>query len=79
MDLFFIQITIQSKGSDLNDNKYASLNVFWGELERQIRIQGIISKLDELFLISISILDQELVKLEHGLLTKVKKSKIDQS
>tara|TARA_Y100000992_G_scaffold143294_1_gene95133 strand:+ start:17401 stop:18057 length:657 start_codon:yes stop_codon:yes gene_type:complete len=36
-----------SKGSDLNLNKYASLNVFWGELERQIRIQGIISKVDD--------------------------------
>ena len=36
-----------SKGSDINHNEYASLNVFWGELERQIRIQGIINKVDD--------------------------------
>ena len=36
-----------NKGSDLNDNKHACLNVFWAELERQIRIQGIITKLEE--------------------------------
>ena len=36
-----------NKGSDLNNNKHACLNVFWAELERQIRIQGIITKLEE--------------------------------
>ena len=36
-----------NKGSDLSNNKHASLNVFWGELERQIRIQGIITKVDD--------------------------------
>ena len=36
-----------NKGSDLNDNKHACLNVFWAELERQIRIQGIINKVEE--------------------------------
>lgn len=35
------------KGSDLLENNYAALNVFWGELERQIRIQGKISKVDD--------------------------------
>ena len=33
-----------NKGSDISINNYASLNIFWGELERQIRIQGTISK-----------------------------------
>ena len=36
-----------NKGSHLNDNKHACLNVFWAELERQIRIQGIINKVEE--------------------------------
>lgn len=36
-----------NKGSDLLENNYAALNVFWGELERQIRIQGKISKVDD--------------------------------
>ena len=35
------------KGLDLLENKYAALNVFWGELERQIRIQGKIIKVDD--------------------------------
>lgn len=34
------------KGSDLIKNKFGSLNVFWPQLERQIRIQGIIEKVD---------------------------------
>ena len=32
------------KGSDLLDNNSAALNVFWGELERQIRITGAIER-----------------------------------
>ena len=36
-----------NKGSHLNDNKHACLNVFWAELDRQIRIQGIINKVEE--------------------------------
>ncbi len=35
------------KGSELIENNYGALNVFWGELERQIRIQGEISKVDD--------------------------------
>ena len=35
------------KGSDLLDNNSAALNVFWGELERQIRIQGVINKVSD--------------------------------
>ena len=35
------------KGLDILVNNYAALNIFWGELERQIRIQGEISKLDD--------------------------------
>ena len=34
------------KGNDLNKNKYGSLNVFWPGLERQIRIQGEIEKVN---------------------------------
>ncbi len=34
------------KGNDLNKNKYGSLNVFWPDLERQIRIQGVIEKVN---------------------------------
>ena len=34
------------KGNDLNKNKYGSLNVFWPDLERQIRIQGEIEKVN---------------------------------
>jgi len=33
-----------NKGSDIETNNCASLNVFWGVLERQIRIQGVITK-----------------------------------
>ena len=36
------------KGSDLIKNKFGSLNVFWPQLERQIRIQGIIEKVDDI-------------------------------
>ena len=36
-----------NKGSHLNDNKHACLGVFWAELDRQIRIQGIINKVEE--------------------------------
>ena len=35
------------KGNDLNKNKYGSLNVFWPDLERQIRIQGEIEKVNK--------------------------------
>lgn len=36
-----------AKGSDLLVNKKAAFNIFWGELERQILIQGIVVKVDE--------------------------------
>ncbi len=35
------------KGSDLEVNPKASMNLFWPELERQIRIEGIIEKVPE--------------------------------
>jgi pyridoxamine 5'-phosphate oxidase len=35
------------KGNDMAQNKYACLNFFWPELERQIRIEGSISKIDQ--------------------------------
>lgn len=35
------------KGSELIENNYGALNVFWGELERQIRIQGKINKVND--------------------------------
>jgi pyridoxamine 5'-phosphate oxidase len=35
------------KGHDMAQNKYACLNFFWPELERQIRIEGSISKIDQ--------------------------------
>jgi len=34
------------KGKDLIQNPLASLNFFWSELERQIRIEGTVSKID---------------------------------
>jgi pyridoxamine 5'-phosphate oxidase len=36
-----------AKGNDLLTNSKAAFNIFWGELERQIGIQGIIVKVDE--------------------------------
>jgi pyridoxamine 5'-phosphate oxidase len=36
-----------AKGEDLSFNKLAAFNVFWGDLERQIRIQGSISKVND--------------------------------
>jgi pyridoxamine 5'-phosphate oxidase len=35
------------KGHDMAQNKYACLNFFWPELERQIRIEGSIAKIDQ--------------------------------
>ncbi len=35
------------KGNDMAKNNFACINFFWPELERQIRIEGIIEKLDE--------------------------------
>jgi len=35
------------KGYDILENNYGALNVFWGELERQIRIKGLIKKVDD--------------------------------
>lgn len=35
------------KGFELIENNYGALNVFWGELERQIRIQGKINKVND--------------------------------
>ncbi len=37
---------LSSKGEDLLSNKKGAFNIFWGDLERQIRIQGIIEKVD---------------------------------
>ncbi|MBC8047109.1 MAG: pyridoxamine 5'-phosphate oxidase [Fimbriimonadaceae bacterium] len=34
------------KGKELFNNPYACLNLWWGQLERQIRIEGIIEKID---------------------------------
>ena len=36
-----------SKGKDLLNNSKAAYNVFWGELERQIIIQGVVSKVNK--------------------------------
>lgn len=33
-----------SKGQEIDQNSHGALNVFWGELERQIRIEGKINK-----------------------------------
>jgi len=35
------------KGNEMAQNKYACLNFFWPELERQIRIEGSIVKIDQ--------------------------------
>jgi pyridoxamine 5'-phosphate oxidase len=35
------------KGHDLLQNPHISVNIFWSELERQIRMQGVVSKLPE--------------------------------
>lgn len=35
------------KGKELKDNPYASLVFFWKELERQVRIEGAVKKLNE--------------------------------
>lgn len=35
------------KGRELKENPYASLLFFWKELERQVRIEGTVSKVDE--------------------------------
>jgi pyridoxamine 5'-phosphate oxidase len=35
------------KGQSLKNNKFVSLNFFWGELERQIRIEGKVSKVSK--------------------------------
>jgi pyridoxamine 5'-phosphate oxidase len=34
------------KGRDMNTNPYAALVFFWKELERQVRIEGMVAKLD---------------------------------
>jgi len=36
-----------SKGTDLAENPNACLTIFWPELEQQIRVTGIVSKIDE--------------------------------
>lgn len=36
-----------SKGQDMENNPFVSLNFFWAELERQVRIEGRISKVTE--------------------------------
>ncbi|KAB1064929.1 pyridoxamine 5'-phosphate oxidase [Salibacter halophilus] len=35
------------KGIELRENPHASINIFWSELERQIRINGVVEKLSE--------------------------------
>ncbi len=35
------------KGIELNENPYASLLFFWKELERQVRIEGVVAKTNE--------------------------------
>jgi pyridoxamine 5'-phosphate oxidase len=35
------------KGIELKENPHASINIFWSELERQIRINGVVEKLTE--------------------------------
>ncbi|MEQ9230855.1 MAG: pyridoxamine 5'-phosphate oxidase [Cyclobacteriaceae bacterium] len=44
--IFFTNYTSQ-KGKDLDFNPKASLTFFWQELERQVRIQGTVSKVSE--------------------------------
>lgn len=36
-----------SKGKDLVENNKVALNFFWGELERQIRVEGFVEKVSE--------------------------------
>lgn len=35
------------KGSDISANNKIAINFFWGELERQIRVEGIVAKVSE--------------------------------
>jgi pyridoxamine 5'-phosphate oxidase len=34
------------KGKELEQNRYAALNFFWRELEKQVRIEGVVEKID---------------------------------
>lgn len=43
--VFFTNYQSQ-KGNDLDQNPFGAINFFWPELERQIRIEGIITKVD---------------------------------
>lgn len=36
-----------AKGREINDNPHVALTFFWKELERQVRIEGFIEKIDE--------------------------------
>ena len=36
------------KGKAIDENSQGALNIFWGELERQIRIEGVLEKVDHL-------------------------------
>ena len=36
------------KGKAIDENSQGALNIFWGELERQIRIEGVLKKVDHL-------------------------------
>jgi pyridoxamine 5'-phosphate oxidase len=38
---------LSRKGKELSDNSFASLNFFWADLERQVRIEGKVSKIDQ--------------------------------
>jgi len=34
------------KGNDINENNFGAINFFWPQLERQIRIEGVLEKVD---------------------------------
>ena len=47
MDLFFYTNYLSQKGKELLSTPKAALNLHWGELERQIRIEGDVVKVSE--------------------------------
>lgn len=67
------------KGRELAANPRASLTFFWAELERQVRVQGSVSKLDaassDLYFESAP----DLARLVPGLLTRARSSRVVQS
>lgn len=38
---------LSKKGNELSNNNFAAINFFWPELERQVRIEGIVTKVDK--------------------------------